>query len=612
MFLQQKGMKKSLLSFLFLFLCASLTGLASAEGDPHSFSEPDVARVTHLDLDIDVDFEQRALHGRAVWDFERTSGDRIVFDIKDMEIRSVTAGEKPLSYCLGEPKPWLGRPLTIELPEGVEQVTIEYVTKPEAGALQWLDPVQTAGKVHPFLFTQSQAILARTWIPIQDSPGVRFTYEASVRVPPELLAVMSAENPTEKNREGTYSFSMPQPISSYLMALAVGDLTFQSLGENTGVYAEPSELEKSAYEFADTQKMVDAMSAIFGPYRWGRYDLLVLPPSFPFGGMENPRLTFLTPTAIAGDRSLTTLIAHELAHSWSGNLVTNADWTDFWLNEGSTVYLERRVMEELYGKDYAAMIATLGYGELSETLAELPAEDTHLKLELTGRDPDEGLTDVAYEKGYFFLANLEEKVGRKKFDRFMREYFDDNAFGTITTEKFLERVKDRLGSDLEVEKWVYSPGLPNDFVPPKSVRFDAVDKEMKAYLGGRKRAKSLNTKGWTTYEWLRFLRSLPQKPNLIQMVELDRTFKFSESGNSEILAEWLLASIRADYKPAYPALERFLVNVGRRKFLVPLYQELAKTPAGLKRAHSIYSKARPNYHSVSVGTVDEIVKWQER
>jgi leukotriene-A4 hydrolase len=596
---------------LFLLLCLCGTA-ALAEDDPHSFSEPQRARVTHLDLDLTVDFEHRQLLGVATWDFERESANSIVFDIKDMQIRSVEAGGKLLPFRIGPQQELLGQSLTVELPQGVDRVSINYATRPEAGALQWLDPVQTAGKEHPFLFTQSQAILARTWIPCQDTPGVRFTYDAKLRVPKELLALMSATNPTELNPTGVYTFEMPQAIPSYLMAMAVGDLEFQSLGKVTGIYAEPSMLEASAYEFADTEKMVTAVEGMYGAYRWGRYDMLVLPPSFPFGGMENPRLTFLTPTVIAGDRSLTSLIAHELAHSWSGNLVTNKTWNDFWLNEGFTVYLERRIMEELYGESYATMLAQLGYGDLTHTLDEIDPKDSQLKLDLKGRDPDEGLTDVAYEKGYFFLTHLEEKVGREKFDRFLRKHFDDNAFGTINTEEFLKRLEDELGTDLDVEAWVYSPGIPAGFKAPLSERFQKVNMERLAFFAGSKTAEQLSTKDWSTHEWLHFLRGLPASTSLKEMAKLDAAFGFSESGNSEILAQWLVTAIHVGYEPAYPALEKFLVTVGRRKFLTPLYKELVKTPEGLQRARDIYAKARPNYHSVAVGTIDEVVMWDER
>lgn len=595
---------------LFCFVALLLWPLSPAWArDPHSYSEPDQAMVTHLDLDIAVLFEDRCLEGTASWNLRRgPQASRAVFDTRDMEIQSVTAEGKPLPYELGQADPVLGAPLTVTLPAGVERVTIAYRTRPQAAALQWLAPEQTAGGEEPFLFTQSQAVLARSWIPCQDSPAVRFTYQARVRAPKHLLALMSASNPTSLSPRGEYRFEMPQPISSYLMALAVGDLRFRPLGEVCGIYAEPVTLEAAAHEFAETEQMVQAVEKMFGPYRWGRYDMLVLPPSFPFGGMENPRLTFLTPTVIAGDRSLTSLVAHELAHSWSGNLVTNASWNDFWLNEGFTVYLERRIMEEVYGADYARMLDDLGWDELQRSLKRLPAADTHLKLDLQGRDPDEGLTDIAYEKGYFFLRDLERQVGRPRFDAFLRSHFDDNAFRSLDTETFLRSVEKQLGPNLGVEAWVYGPGVPESFTVPPSTRFAAVDQVLAAWLAGTP-ASELSTDGWSTLEWLRFLRGLPAGISVAQMAQLDQAFAFTSSGNSEILAQWLVTAIGADYEPAYPALEAFLVKVGRRKFLEPLYEELLKTEEGKARARAIYKKARDNYHSVSTGTIDGLLGW---
>ncbi len=596
-------MRYALLFFLLLTLPSW------AKQDPHSHSRPDQVRVKHLDLDVEVDFDKKSVFGTASWDLQRVGrASKAIFDVKDMDILAVTAGRRPLRFTVGSPDKLLGSALTVELPKDVKRISIRYATKPSAGALQWLEPSQTAGGKEPFLFTQSQAILARTWIPCQDTPGVRFTYDAKVKAPKHLLALMSASNPTELNAKGQYRFEMPQAIPSYLMALAVGDLRFRSLGKVTGIYAEPSELEAAAYEFAETEQMVVAVEKMFGPYRWGRYDMLVLPPSFPFGGMENPRLTFLTPTVIAGDRSLTSLIAHELAHSWSGNLVTNATWDDFWLNEGFTVYLERRIMEELYGREYAEMLAELGLDDLRHTIADTAAIDTHLKLDLAGRDPDEGLSDIAYEKGYLFLTSLEKKVGRERFDRFLRDYFDSNAFRSTDTTSFLARVRKELGTDIEVDSWVFAPGIPADFKPTPSARFERVDQTLKGWKDGTK-ASTLEVKGWTTHEWLRFLRGLGGPLTHERMVDLDQAFGFTKSGNSEILAQWLMTAIVSDYQEAYPALESFLTKVGRRKFLEPLYKELAKTEAGKARAREIYKTARGNYHSVSVGTIDGILGW---
>ena len=589
--------------------------------DPHSYAKPNEVMATHLDLDIKVNFEKKRISGSATYDLDnKTGGEKVIFDTRNLDILEVEGGEgDSLSFSIGDADPVMGAPLEIKIKATTKAVKIKFATRPGAAALQWLEPQQTAGKKQPFLFTQSQAILARTWLPCQDGPGMRFTYEAKVRVPEGLLAMMSATNPTELSDDGKYKFKMEQPIPAYLMALAVGDVRFKEVGPRTGVYAEPSLLDQSVYEFADMEKMLTAAEELYSAYRWERYDLIVLPPSFPFGGMENPRLTFATPTILAGDRSLTSLVAHELAHSWSGNLVTNANWNDFWLNEGFTVYFERRIMEKLYGADYADMLAVLGHQDLTGTLEELGSDnpDTKLKLALQGRDPDDGMTDIAYEKGNALLRSIEMAVGRAKFDEFLKTYFESHAFGTMTTEGFVTYINKELirgNKDVEdeimLDKWIYEPGIPAGYPEPVSERFDAVDTELGDWSLGVEAAELKGTKEWSTHEWLRFLRGIPEGASTEQLADLDAAFKFTNSGNSEILGEWFLHVIKADYKPGYDSLEKFLIKVGRRKFLKPLYKALAATPEGKERGKAIYAKARGNYHSVSTGTIDEILDWK--
>ncbi|HVT58832.1 MAG TPA: M1 family metallopeptidase [Thermoanaerobaculia bacterium] len=635
---------------------------AAAERDLHSFAHPDEVVVEHLKLDLTVDFTERRLIGRASLRLKnKTATDRLVLDTRDLEIRAVTldggapgtkgepaapppapssagtteAAAAPSSsgatFTLGDPVPFLGRPLEIRIAPATRWVSIDYATRPEAAALQWLTPAQAASSM-PFLFTQSEAILARSWIPCQDTPAVRMTYEATVRTPPGFLAVMSAENPSRKAADGVYQFTMPQPIPSYLLALAVGDLAFRALDKRSGVYALPTVLERAAWELAPTPRMIDTAERLYGPYKWRRYDVLVLPPSYPYGGMENPRLTFATPTILAGDRSLVSLIAHELAHSWSGNLVTNATWNDFWLNEGFTVYFERRIMEALNGKDYADMLAALGRQDLDEAIQERggpESPDTRLALDLAGRDPDEGTSLIAYEKGALFLTTIEAAVGRERFDRFLRAYFDTFAFQSMDTRRFLAYLHGHLldatpglAEKLRLDAWIYGPGLPGDapfLRPAHPAAFAAVDQALAAFAGGAPAAQ-LATAGWTTHHWLRFLRNLPSRSaaagaaagngQLADLAELDQAFHFTDSGNSEILCVWLQLAIRHDYSAAYPALERFLVSVGRRKFLKPLYTALSKTPAGMDMALRIYTQARPNYHPIAQSAVDKILDWR--
>lgn len=600
------------------------TPAATSSRDVHSYGNPEEIRVTHADLDWDVDFDRKVLRGSATLTVKRPAGGRstrLVLDTRALDVSKVEASREGSAwtnspFSLAPPDKILGSALTVTIPENATQVRITYATRPEASGLQWLDPPQTAGRKNPFLFTQSQAIHARSWIPLQDSPSVRITYRAHVRTPRNLMAVMSADNDPNEPRDGDYDFEMPQPIPSYLIALAVGDLAFAPISLRSGVWAERPVVAKAAREFADVEKMIRAAETLFGPYRWERYDVLVLPPSFPFGGMENPRLTFATPTLLAGDKSLVAVIAHELAHSWAGNLVTNATWSDFWLNEGVTTYLERRIVEQVYGARRAEMEAVLGLQDLEKEMAGLPPKDQVLHPDLRGRDPDDAATDVAYEKGALFLRQLEAVYGRDRFDRFLRGYFDHFAFQSITTDDFIRYLHanlldadPKLAAQVPVADWTEKPEIPAGARRPVSDALAPVEAEAQSWLDGKKPAAAIAAKSWSTQEWLHFLRALPNPTSPAKMEELDRAFHLSASGNSEITNEWLLLAIASHYEPAYPRLEEFLTSMGRQKFLKPLYEALVRTPEGRARALAIYRKARPGYHPIAVATVDKIVGW---
>ncbi len=586
--------------------------------DPHSYAKAD-ALVKHLNWDASVDFDSKTITASAQWDIEVKEGaEAIYFDIYDLDIQKVTVDGVESDYQLGEFDHHLGQGLRIPVNANSKKVSISYRTGDDARALQWLDAEQTAGKENPFLFTQSQAILARSWVPTQDSPGVRFTYKAKVKVPSHMLALMSASNPQSRNEKGEYEFEMPQAIPSYLLALAVGDVYFEAISERTGVYAEANLLDTSAYEFADLEKMVQAAEELYGPYAWGRYDLIVLPPSFPFGGMENPRLTFATPTILAGDRSLVSLVAHELAHSWSGNLVTNATWDDFWLNEGFTVYFEHRIMEAVYGREYSEMLASLTRAGLQEAAADMLKEmpnDTKLKLDLEGRNPDDGVTSIPYDKGYFFLRLIEETVGRDRFDEFLKNYFQGHKFEVMTTEEFLDYLKANLLSDEEfqqirVKEWIYEIGIPDNLPEVKSDRFAKVDAALENFMQNGALPAKEQSDAWTTHEWLHFINSIPADISIEQLSELDEAYQLSASGNSEISAAWFQPTIAAGYEAVYPKVESFLTSVGRRKFLTPTYKALLE--AGKEQmAQDIYAKARPNYHAVSRETLDALLNFSE-
>lgn len=600
-------------------------GAAAAEDrrrDPFTYANYDAVRVTDLALDATVLFNEKTLDAVATLTVERVdpAATTLVLDANDLDIRRVEAGDgetfAPATYRLGPDDPVLGSKLTVDLPAGAKKVRIAYRTNPGAEALQWLAPEQTAGKKRPFMYSQNQSINARSMAPVQDTPAVRMTWSAIIRTPADLRAVMSAENdmgPTD----GEYAFRMPQPVPAYLLAIAAGDIAFKPLSETIGVYAEPSVVEAAAAEFADTPAMEKIASALYGPYRWGRYDLLILPPSFPFGGMENPRLSFMTPTLLAGDKSLTGVVAHELAHSWSGNLVTNATWSDAWLNEGVTSYVENRLMEAVYGTGRAVMEQALSLKSLQEEVAEQKKPElTRLRLPMNLDHPDDAFSDIAYVKGEFFLRFLEERYGRAVFDPFLKDWFETYAFKAATTDDFRAFLLERLGaanpgavSIAEIDEWLDAPGLPATTPQPKSAAFDKVDAARRAFLDGAAAPSSLGTAAWTAQEWLHFINGLPADVSPSRLSELDLAFDLTNSRNAEIAFAWQMKAIGSGYAPAMPAVETFLTHVGRGKFIYPLYRAL-KDKGELATAERIFEKAKAGYHPIAQRRVAEILQAQ--
>jgi aminopeptidase N len=583
--------------------------------DPHSFAEFEKVRISHMQLDLDADLEARTLTGHVVLELERPEPgfQRLVLDTRDLDIRDINAVQPdgqylPVSWRFGGHHGHLGRPLVIALPAGIEQVRIDYATSPDAFGLQWLDAQQTSsGK--PFMFSQSQPHYARTWVPLQDTPAVRYTFEATIRAPGDLMVVMGADgNAFERNETGEYRFTMPQPIPSYLMAIAIGDLEFAEVGPRTGIYAEPQWIERAAEEFDVLEEMLEIGENLYGPYRWGRYDLLVMPPSFPFGGMENPRLSYITPTIIAGDGSLLALVAHELAHSWSGNLVTNAAWRDLWLNEGFTVYFEARIMEAVYGPEIRDQLAKLAWDDLQQSLKTLETRDQQLVRDLSDRDPEQAFILVPYVMGGFFMDWLEHRVGREAFDEFLRGYFDHFAFQSLNSEDFRAYVEEHLVgvhpqalSMSEIDEWLYEPGLPDSAaaIEPQSDAFTLVDTARLAWQSGETVLEDLPTESWSVHQWRHFLSGLEGSLDADTMAEVDARFGLTETQNDEILFLWLMRSIEARYEPGIERLESFLMEVGRNKFTRPLYAAMAETDWGADRAVEIYQRARPGYHPLT-------------
>jgi leukotriene-A4 hydrolase len=521
-------------------------------------------------------------------------------------------------FHMEKPDPILGSALVIDLPpskKGTESIKIDYETTDKSAALQWLGADQTT-RHKPFLYTEAEPISARSWIPLQDTPQIRAPYKAKIHIDDNerLLAVMSAENDPKTKRSNDYTFTMPEAVPSYLIALAVGDLEFQETGPRTGVYAEKSMIKAAAKEFADTEAMIQANEKMFGPYRWGRYDILVMPPSFPEGGMENPRLSFITPTVIAGDKSLVSVIAHELAHSWSGNLVGNATWRDFWLNEGFTEYMTSRIMTVVYGEQRTSMEEVLGLKTLQDELAKFKAPDQVLAIDLRDRDPGEGLTNLPYQKGRLFLQYLDAKFGRERFDGFLRGYFDHFAFKSVNSDQFLaylqENLLDRypgIVTRAQANEWVLKPGLPADAVLPTTTAFQVVDSARNSWLAGKQPLKQLGG-DWLAQQWIYFLDGMPAALTAAQLADLDKMLSLSKNPNAEIGHSWFMLVIANNYQPAFPRLEDYLKTIGRRKLIEPLYMGLMKTGSGSEVAKRVFKKARSGYHPETTKAIEAIVE----
>lgn len=603
-----------------LALGAIVLPVAAQAADPHSYAQPQDVVVTHIDLALKVDFPQRQLDGVATLtlDWKNATAPDLVLDTENLKIASIEALDAAghataLQYALAAPVAEMGSKLTIAAPRHPHAVRIAYRTAPNASGLQWLTAAQTADKQLPFLFSQSEATHARSWIPLQDSPAIRFTYKAHVTAPQDVRVVMSAPNDPRHPLDGSFGFEQTHPIPSYLMAIAAGDIDVRETGPRSAVYAEPSVVAKAAHEFSDMEKMIATTEKLYGPYRWGRYDVLVLPPSFPFGGMENPNMTFATPTIIVGDKSLVSVISHELAHSWSGNLVTNATWRDGWLNEGFTTYVQGRITEALYGQRQETEETLLAIRNLEKTIGRMPENAQRLAPQPRNMDADDELSDVAYDKGSWFLRALEQKFGREHFDTWLAGYFDHFAWHSITTEQMLaylrpnliDKYPGRMSWD-EVREWVYGTGIPKDAPIPDSPRFDAIDKERAAFLAGTLAADKLDAKTWNTQEWMYFLDRLPDTPPLAAMQQLDAAWHLTGTPNAEIGMRWYVHAIGAGDKAVWPAAAEHATRIGRLYLTMPVYKALVATPDGFAYAQKVYARAKAGYHPLTQMAVERL------
>lgn len=590
--------------------------MAPLPEDNSSYARPAEARVSHVSLDLTADFDRKVFSGTCKLTIAaRPDAREIVLDNKGLVIRSVKANGRDLQYTVGTHHDVLGAPMTVQL-DGAREIEIDYESGANASALQWLTPEQTASHKH-YLFSQGQAIHNRSWIPTQDSPGIRQTYDARIVVSGDPKVVMSAEMLTPNGEDAgdgkrAFRFRMPQRIPPYLIAIAIGDLTHRDISQRAGVWTEPSVIDAAAAECVDMENMMRVAETLYGEYHWGRYDVLVLPPSFPYGGMENPRLTFLTPTFIAGDRSLVNLIAHELAHSWSGNLVTNAVWGDSWLNEGFTTYIEGRIDEELFGVERARMAEVLSWAALQNTLRTAQPAQTVLHQNPPPGD-DGPPSTIVYDKGAWMLRTIERIVGRAQIDTYLRSYFDRHAFQPMTSEWFLADIREHLvrgNAELEtqlmLDQWVYQPGLPSNAQEPTATGFNEVAQAVTAFTNGG--APSQAWANWSTAQRQRYLQTLPRTLPRARLDALQSAYGLNTIGNMEVRYDWLILAINNRYTPAEAAIETFLTVQGRGKFIRPIYAALmAQGDWGQGMARRIYTRARAGYHPIVQGGADRIV-----
>jgi aminopeptidase N len=588
--------------------------------DPHSCADLAQARTSNVELDLRVDFSARTLAGEAVLRFAAAAQGPLDLDTRDLAIEGIAdLSGTPIAYTLHAPEPILGARLSLRLPAACLGVRIRYATSPNATALQWLAPSQTAGQLHPFLYSQCQPIHARSLAPLQDTPRARVQIRAAFTVPAMLRARMGAAflgRGRSSPGLAVDRFELPQPIPPYLIAFAVGDLAERALSPRTSIWAEPKVLEAAAWELAETPRMLETAETLFGPYDWDRYDVLVLPPAFPYGGMENPRLTFATPSVLAGDRSLVSLVAHELAHAWTGNLVTNASANDFWLNEGFTVFAERRIVEALYGRERAELASAAGRHELSVSLRRFSDRPqlTRLRTDLSGVDPDQVYSSIPYEKGYLFLRRLEDLSGRAAFDRFLRAYLTRFRFQSITTAQFLAALEQELpglAARARAAEWIDGPGIPADAPEPVSARLSAlVSLARAAERGALPSPDESALLARRPEELLVFLQQLAESEAPVPAATcaaLEAMFSLRGRKSLELRTAFLLPALRAKVPGAAEEAARAVGETGRMKFLRPLYGALARDPATRALAEETYAQAKPSYHPIARGVIEAVL-----
>lgn len=584
--------------------------------DPHSFYVPGQPRITHIEWFIDTfDFKRKVMTATANLTFDKSGYTNL--DTRGLEILDVWGGDSPVESSLDVPHAMLGTKLSVNVPEG-KVVSIEYSTSPEASGIQWMDAKLGGGK--PFVYTQGEAINARSYIPCQDTPSIKQTMHAHISTPKrfKLRSLVAASEHVSRalcnNKTYDEEWDMPYPIPSYLIAFAIGGLESREVSHRSRVWALPDVVDAAAEEFKDIERLMQIGEDLFGPYPFGRYDMLVLPPAFPYGGMEHPCLSYLTPALITGDGSGIGTLAHELAHSWTGNLVTNWNWDAFCLNEGPTVWAENRILEVYWGFDAAQVHNKLLEREFEIDCASCRKRNewylTKLAPGADDVDPDSIFSRVPYFKGERLLTTIEQYVGRERFDEFMRAWLDIYAFKSATIEMFIGALTGYFGQEvvdhLRIHEWFYEPGLPDNSPAITSPLIDVVEK------AANELRIPANDEGWSTEQRQLYLELLPRPLSREFIIALDEALDLRSEPNIEVRWSYLVAALDADHGGIWPDIlpdvDVFLHTQGRMKYLKPLYNALAATPKGLAFAHKVFKTAKKNYHPVATKMVNAVLQ----
>lgn len=586
-----------------------------ARRDPHSYCDSGQPMLNKLDWKISCDFDNKKVEGTACWKWDTPAKGPIDLDTRDLNIDKIVGRDGvEIKWTIFPEEDILGSRLEVMVPEGATEMTIYYSSSPSSSCLQWLDANKTSSGKYSYLFSQAQPIHARSMLPVQDSPRVRFSYSADVTVPDPINVVMSAA-PGDKTEAGdglsTFHFEMPQTIPAYLLALAAGEITSKDIAPRVRVYAEPALIDKAFYEFGGADEMLTVAEEMLGSYLWDRFDFIVMPPSFHLGGMENPRITFLTPTVLAGDRSLVDILVHELSHSWLGNLVTNASMNDFWLNEGFTRWAERCVLEKLYGEEYRVLAAAIGRRNLEAALDNFGRESplTHLENDLSGVDPDEVFSEIPYEKGFLFATLMEKEMGAEAFNKFIRGYIEHFKFTSITTDEFKAYVNEKVPGLLEAiraDEWINGPGLPDNCPNFSSPVLDNVNRLIDGWKDGV-RPDPEEAKNWKPSLWQIYLKGIPKTIDKKDCKWLDNTFGLSQSTNSEIVSNWFVIAANSAYEPAFDAIEKFVSSIGRMKLIKPIYMGLYKNESTKEFGYKLHTTYYDNYHPIAQTGLDSIL-----